>query len=162
MLEVRNLTSAYGGIVAVRGASLRVAAGQCVALIGSNGAGKTTLLHTHLRRSAAGTREITFRERERSPDNRPTGSRARAFCWCRKAARSWGRSSVRENLELGRLALRRASGRAYANLDSGASSCFRRLAERLEQIGRLAFRRRATDAGDRARPDGRAGSPAAR
>ena len=62
MLEIRSLTSAYGGIVAVRDDSLRVAAGQCVALIGSNGAGKTTLLHTicGLMRPTSG--DITFRD----------------------------------------------------------------------------------------------------
>jgi branched-chain amino acid transport system ATP-binding protein len=45
MLTVRDLSAFYGGIAAVRGASLTVAAGKCVALIGSNGAGKTTLLN---------------------------------------------------------------------------------------------------------------------
>ena len=45
MLTVRDLSAFYGGIAAVRGVSLTVAAGKCVALIGSNGAGKTTLLN---------------------------------------------------------------------------------------------------------------------
>lgn len=44
LLEVRNLKVAYGGIVAVRGIDLDVAAGELVALIGANGAGKTTTL----------------------------------------------------------------------------------------------------------------------
>jgi branched-chain amino acid transport system ATP-binding protein len=44
LLEVRNLKVAYGGIVAVRGIDLEVAAGELVALIGANGAGKTTTL----------------------------------------------------------------------------------------------------------------------
>lgn len=44
MLEVTDLTVAYGEAVAVRDVSLRVADGTVVALIGANGAGKTTLV----------------------------------------------------------------------------------------------------------------------
>ncbi len=46
ILEVRDLTVSYGAVTAVRGASLRVAAGEVVALIGANGAGKSTILNT--------------------------------------------------------------------------------------------------------------------
>jgi branched-chain amino acid transport system ATP-binding protein len=45
MLEVRDLTVAYGKIEALRGVSLKVPEGQIVSVIGSNGAGKTTLLN---------------------------------------------------------------------------------------------------------------------
>lgn len=44
MLEVRGLEVHYGGICAVRGVDLDVAAGEKVALIGANGAGKTSTL----------------------------------------------------------------------------------------------------------------------
>ena len=44
LLDVKNLKVAYGGIVAVRGIDIEVAAGELVALIGANGAGKTTTL----------------------------------------------------------------------------------------------------------------------
>ncbi len=46
ILEVDDLTVSYGAIVAVRGATFRVAAGEVVALIGANGAGKSTILNT--------------------------------------------------------------------------------------------------------------------
>ncbi len=45
LLEVTDLTVAYGGIEAVHGVTLAVAAGQIVTVIGPNGAGKTTLLN---------------------------------------------------------------------------------------------------------------------
>ncbi|WP_018640335.1 ABC transporter ATP-binding protein [Parafrankia elaeagni] len=44
LLEVRDAEVAYGAVTAVRGISLRVEAGEVVALLGANGAGKTTTL----------------------------------------------------------------------------------------------------------------------
>jgi branched-chain amino acid transport system ATP-binding protein len=44
LLSVDGLAVAYGPVLAVRGVSLRVEAGQTVALIGANGAGKTSTL----------------------------------------------------------------------------------------------------------------------
>jgi len=43
-LIVENLSVAYGGSTVVRNASLRVASGEAVALLGRNGAGKTSTL----------------------------------------------------------------------------------------------------------------------
>jgi len=44
VLEVRDLSVAYGKVEAVSNANLDVGAGQIVTVIGPNGAGKTTLL----------------------------------------------------------------------------------------------------------------------
>lgn len=44
LLEIENLKVSYGGIQAIKGISLTIAAGELVTLIGSNGAGKTTTL----------------------------------------------------------------------------------------------------------------------
>ena len=46
LLEVRNLETFYGPIMAIRGVSLKVEKGQVVTVLGANGAGKTTLLKT--------------------------------------------------------------------------------------------------------------------
>lgn len=46
VLEIENLESFYGPIMAIRGVSLKVNEGQIVTVLGANGAGKTTLLKT--------------------------------------------------------------------------------------------------------------------
>lgn len=46
LLEIKNLESFYGPIMAIRGVSLKVDKGQIVTVLGANGAGKSTLLKT--------------------------------------------------------------------------------------------------------------------
>lgn len=46
VLDVKNLESFYGPIMAIRGVSVEVRDGQIVTVLGANGAGKTTLLKT--------------------------------------------------------------------------------------------------------------------
>lgn len=46
LLELRNIETFYGPIMAIRGVSLKVNEGEIVTVLGANGAGKTTLLKT--------------------------------------------------------------------------------------------------------------------
>jgi branched-chain amino acid transport system ATP-binding protein len=46
LLQVENLSTAYGRVPVLKDVSLDVKRGEIVALLGANGAGKTTLLHT--------------------------------------------------------------------------------------------------------------------
>jgi len=46
MLKIDNLVVSYGGIQALRGASIEVEEGKIVTLVGANGAGKSTMLRS--------------------------------------------------------------------------------------------------------------------
>jgi D-xylose transport system ATP-binding protein len=60
LLEVRGLAKSYGAVTALRHASLRLKAGEVVALAGDNGAGKSTLIKILSGIVAADAGEIWF------------------------------------------------------------------------------------------------------
>jgi len=60
VLEVKSLDVAYGGIQAVRGASLTVGENEMVALVGANGAGKTSTLKAIARMHDSAGGDIRF------------------------------------------------------------------------------------------------------
>ena len=72
MLEVRDLSVAFGGVRAVTGVSLKVARRELLGLIGPNGAGKTTLLRllTGVVAPDAGTVHLEDRDVTRMPIHR--------------------------------------------------------------------------------------------
>ena len=100
MLEIAGLTTSYGGVVALDGASLTVSTGSAVAVIGANGAGKTTLLRTicGLQRSVRG--QVSF------DDDQLTGRPAyvvarRGVLMVPEGRQILGPLTVEENLRLG-------------------------------------------------------------
>lgn len=62
MLEVENLTVAYGDILALQDVSFSLEAGEMVSIIGANGAGKTTLLNTLMGLVKARSGRVLFSE----------------------------------------------------------------------------------------------------
>ncbi len=71
MLQVREVTAAYGPILALHGVTIEVSAGSIVTLLGPNGAGKTTTLRTisGLLRPSGGSIEFEGRRIDRlSPE----------------------------------------------------------------------------------------------
>jgi branched-chain amino acid transport system ATP-binding protein len=64
LLEIRNLTHRFGGLVAVDDFSLALAPGELVGVIGPNGAGKTTLFNLITGVYRAGAGRIRFRGEE--------------------------------------------------------------------------------------------------
>ncbi len=131
MLEVADVTAAYGGAVAVRGVSLRVSGGDIVALIGSNGAGKTTLLHTICGVLPPRSGDIRFNGRSITGD-RPHRIARRGILLVPEGRQVLAPLSVRENLELGRVAGRHRPGAYQADL-AGVFRLFPRLGERAAQ-----------------------------
>jgi branched-chain amino acid transport system ATP-binding protein len=63
LLEVKGLEVHYGGIRAVKGIDLEVAAGELVCLIGANGAGKSTTLKAICRLVSSSCRKLLYEEK---------------------------------------------------------------------------------------------------
>jgi ABC-2 type transport system ATP-binding protein len=70
MLEIRDLTKRYGGVVALDGASFRVAPGRIVGFLGPNGAGKTTTMRTIFGLVRPDLGEVRWRGRAVGPKER--------------------------------------------------------------------------------------------
>ena len=133
MLGCDDLSVFYGPVQALRGVSLTVARGECVALLGSNGAGKTTLLRaiSGLIRPRSGT--ISFDGF--SIDAISAERRVRAgLAHAPERRRIFPGLTVRENLEVATAAWRTFGGSITADLDR-VYALFPRLRERRGQYG---------------------------
>jgi branched-chain amino acid transport system ATP-binding protein len=130
VLEVDGLDAAYGELRALSGVTLRVGAGEIVALVGSNGAGKTTLL-----RAIAGlVRPRAGRIRWNGADIRglfPHRLVEQGLAMVPEGRRLFGRMTVEENLGLGAFSPR-ARPEAGASLEA-VYAMFPRLRERRRQ-----------------------------
>ncbi|GAB4168144.1 MAG: ABC transporter ATP-binding protein [Thalassobaculales bacterium] len=100
MLEVEAVSTFYGETQVLFGPSLRVAAGEVVALLGANGAGKTTLLRSVLGLTPARAGRIRFDGTDIT--RRPTHQIARmGIGWVPDDRRVFPSLSVARNLALG-------------------------------------------------------------
>jgi branched-chain amino acid transport system ATP-binding protein len=124
LLELGNLSVAYGAIQAVRDVSFTVDEGQIVCLIGSNGAGKTTILRTisGLLRPSGGDIVFDGRSIVRQPAHAILGM---GIAHAPEGRRLFPRMTVEENLLLG----------AYARRDGDVAKDMARVYELFEVLG---------------------------
>ena len=133
MLACNELAVAHGDIVALQGVTLRVDAGETVALIGANGAGKTTLLHTISGLNRVSSGDVRFEGESIcgwSTDRRVANGIAQAP----EGRRIFPGLSVEENLTLATVSWRRWGQSTAADLDR-VFELFPRLKERRKQLG---------------------------
>jgi branched-chain amino acid transport system ATP-binding protein len=130
MLEAEGIVKRFGGLVAVADASLRVGAGEIVALIGPNGAGKTTLFSIMAGFERADEGALRF-EGEDIGSLAPHAIAARGLVRTFQIVQPFAGLSVRENIAVG-AHLHEASRRAA--LEAAAEVAARvGLADRLDQ-----------------------------
>jgi len=100
MLEVENLSVAYGGLAALREVSLEVRQGEFIAVVGPNGAGKTTLFKAISGTVPARGGRIVFEGQDLLA--RPPADRAHlGIAHVPEGRRVFASLSVLENLEMG-------------------------------------------------------------
>jgi branched-chain amino acid transport system ATP-binding protein len=132
MLELRDVTSGYGAIEALRGVSISVGRGEVVTLIGANGAGKSTTLRNITGLVPVKTGEILFEGH--SVVGIPTHKiAAMGISLVPEGRAIFANLSVAENLDMGAY-LRSDAAENARNLER-VFALFPRLAERRKQAG---------------------------
>ena len=131
MLELQDLSVAYGHRVALQGISLKVGAGEIVTLVGGNGAGKSTTLKTISGLLRARSGQITF-EGQRIDALAPHQILALGLAQVPEGRLLFKDMSVWEHLELGALRAPEQGERFKETLD-WVLGLFPILKERREQ-----------------------------
>ena len=100
MLQLENIDAGYGGFQALFGVSMRVDAGEAVAVIGANGAGKTTLLRviSGLLPATSGSMVMDSHDLRITPAHRIV---AAGIAHVPESRRLFPRLSVEDNLRMG-------------------------------------------------------------
>ena len=130
MLEIRDLVCGYGHVTALKGISIRVEAGQLVALVGANGAGKSTTLRAISGLVPPRSGAITFEGRDITGAE-PRRVLGHGIAHCPEGRRVFPQMSVAENLAMG--AYRRRDKAGVAADLAHVYGEFPRLAERRHQ-----------------------------
>ncbi len=108
LLRMENVSAAYGKIAVLHDASLALAPGDTLTIVGANGSGKTTLLRVLLGQIPATRGVVTLAGK--SLGNLPTFKRARlGIGYVPEGRQLFPQLSVRENLELGGYMISRAA-----------------------------------------------------
>ncbi len=159
MLRLKGICAAYGPVAALRGIDLDIAAGEVVALIGSNGAGKSTTLKAISGLIQPTEGDIAFLDKPIT-GLRPEEIVARGIVQVPEGRRIFPRLSVEQNLRVGAHSPR-AHGREKI-IREEVYALFPAALRTASPGRRLAERRRAADAGVRARDDGEPAAASAR
>ncbi|WP_315719167.1 MULTISPECIES: ABC transporter ATP-binding protein [unclassified Bradyrhizobium] len=130
MLSVRDVTTAYQGLVAISNVSIDVNKGEIVCVAGANGAGKSTLLKSIAGAERPRAGSVTF------DGNRIDGMAqhlitAKGIAYVPENRRLFPRLAVRDNLRLGSYMFRGEANREEP-LDF-VFKLFPRLSERMDQ-----------------------------
>jgi len=129
MLRIDNLEVRYGGIVALRGASVEVHEGETVLLVGANGAGKSSLINAVIGLVPARGGHIRFQDEDLA--RVPCALRARrGIGYSPEGRRVFPSLTVTENVLSGAIGL--PAGERHSRLE-WIRSAFPLLAERSEQ-----------------------------
>ena len=130
MLATRDLSTSYGGLIALSNASIEVRQGEIVCVAGANGAGKSTLLKSivGMERPSSGAVEFLG---ERIDGLAPHLVTQRGIAYVPENRRLFPRLSVADNLRLGSYLFRNQADRE-APLET-VMTLFPRLGERLAQ-----------------------------
>lgn len=99
LLEAHDLSVVYGGVTALDGVSISVAAGEIVALMGPNGAGKSTILKSVFGMAPLARGTIAIDGHEVTPV--PHEMVRRGITFVPQGRRVFSSLSVEENLEMG-------------------------------------------------------------
>lgn len=132
MLELRNVQSFYGNIMALKDVSIEVSAGEIITMIGANGAGKTSTLMTISGIVPPRSGEVLFLGKP-VQHLRPEEIVALGICHVPEGRRIFPQMTVLENLAMGAFLRHDKSGIA-SDLEH-VWSLFPILAERRHQSG---------------------------
>ncbi|MDO9396887.1 MAG: ABC transporter ATP-binding protein [Herbiconiux sp.] len=111
ILDVQNLTVAYGGVTAVAGVSFHVGPGELVGVIGPNGAGKSSTLLALAGAVRGKADRLTF-EGTSLLGRKPEQIARSGFALVPEGHHIFGALSVSDNLRLGEVARRGKAGLA--------------------------------------------------
>jgi len=131
LLAIRNVTTMYGNITALRSVDLHVHAGEIVTIIGANGAGKSTLMMTIFGSPRASEGQVIFDGHDIT--STPTHEIARLnIAQSPEGRRIFSRMTVMENLQMGAAVI----GNAHFDQDlERIFGLFPRIRERIDQRG---------------------------
>ncbi|RJF66786.1 ABC transporter ATP-binding protein [Rhodopseudomonas palustris] len=130
MLSVREVTTAYKGLVAISQVSIEVEKGEIVCVAGANGAGKSTLIKTIAGAERPRSGSVAF-DGETITNTAQHLITARGIAYVPENRRLFPRLSVHDNLRLGSYMFRGKADREQPL--EFVFSLFPRLKERLEQ-----------------------------